>query len=299
MYLYIMHVYFFHTLQATPWYSRSSTASFCWSFCGSWEVHGRLVFLFKRVKEPWKLSRKTKGKVIGRNMKKHINSKCMNLSSYRILKHEIFIYHFCSRWITNRFHLPLFLFLQILSNALSNSTGQVIPYWNFIRTWPAACWIFVRRFAQSWCNKLPPLSWSWSFFFYQKVWEEIVKKKYLYINICIIQRWRWFHRLFSFFLGVGGIILKWFWVFMSSARDNVQRNLRSEDLIISSYDYDASRNIYCLYMYIYRKHISLYTFAHIILGRTRRAFKKKNDSLFFQFFLWCTRVFLSPEMWFS
>lgn len=172
---------FFHTLQATPWYSRSSTASFCWSFCGSWEVHGRLVFLFKRVKEPWKLSRKTKGKVIGRNMKKHINSKCMNLSSYRILKHEIFIYHFCSRWITNRFHgIPLFLFLQILLNALSNSTGQVIhstgqviqstgqviPCWNFIRTWPAACWIFVRRFvAQSWCNKLPPLSWSWSFFF--------------------------------------------------------------------------------------------------------------------------------------
>lgn len=71
---------------------------------------------------------------------------------------------------------------------------------------------------------------------------------------------------------------------MSSARDNVQRNLRSEDLIISSYDYDASRNIYCLYMYIYRKHISLYTFAHIILGRTRRAFKKKNDSLFFSSF---------------
>lgn len=180
MYLYIMHVYFFHTLQATPWYSRSSTASFCWSFCGSWEVHGRLVFLFKRVKEPWKLSRKTKGKVIGRNMKKHINSKCMNLSSYRILKHEIFIYHFCSRWITNRFHLPLFLFLQILSNALSNSTGQVIPYWNFIRTWPAACWIFVRRFAQSWCNKLPPLSWSWSFFLPESMGRNSQKKISIY-----------------------------------------------------------------------------------------------------------------------
>ena len=51
---------------------------------------------------------------------------------------------------------------------------------------------------------------------------------------------------------------------MSSARDNVQRNLRSEDLIISSYDYDASRNIYCLYMYIYTENIYLYTHLHIL-----------------------------------
>ena len=40
-----------------------------WSFGGSWEVHGRLVFLFKRVKEPW-IPEENKGKVIGRNMKK-------------------------------------------------------------------------------------------------------------------------------------------------------------------------------------------------------------------------------------
>lgn len=57
-------------------------------------MHGRLVFLFKRVKEPWIPEEKNKGKVIGRNMK-HINSKCMNLSSYRILKNEVFIWHFC------------------------------------------------------------------------------------------------------------------------------------------------------------------------------------------------------------
>ena len=214
---------FFHTLQATPWYSRSSTASFCWSFCGSWEVHGRLVFLFKRVKEPWKLSRKTKGKVIGRNMKKHINSKCINLSSYRILKHENFIYHFCSRWITNRFHLPLFLFLQILLNALSNSTGQVIPYWNFIRTWPAACWIFVRRFAaQSWCNKLPPFPGAEVFFKSESMGRNSQKKNSIYKPMYNSEVKMISHFFLFFFWGGGwGMILKLFWVFMSSARDNV------------------------------------------------------------------------------
>ena len=36
-----------------------------------------------------------------------------------------------------------------------------------------------------------------------------------------------------------------------------------------------------MYIVYIQKNISIYTFAQIMLGRPRRAFKKKNDSLFF------------------
>ena len=109
--------FFFHTLQATPWWSFVHLQlrfvwSLLWILRGAWACSVPLqagegameIVEENQGKSHWE---KTK--------KKHINSKCMNLPSYRILKHEIFIYHFCSRWITNRFHgIPLFLFLQIL-----------------------------------------------------------------------------------------------------------------------------------------------------------------------------------------